>query len=252
MSNDDSMRDKDGYLYEKNQGQYDKKWDFWSQDYARDKAETERQRSDYSWNGTPLYRPHQDTPSSSKPSSSAEGFLYLIIALIVIAMMLFWVIILATPILAPILQITSESALKRGDLPTFRKLKTWADIAGIIAALVVIGIAGLIGIEAFQLFYDSISKTLNVPPHGLLPYIVLIPSIVFGLIVFALSSITGYSPTAIVFLRGKEVKVRATGKTTTAIAIRRLNWIIGLIAIGTLAITFGSVVLLILIVILFV
>ena len=198
-----------------------------------------RPQEDRDWLGRPtqsssgetLYRRSGGGSSSSSSTSGAEALLVLILAVAVLAVGLIGVVIVATPIIAPILLTTAESAKKRGDMVEFKKWENWGTAASVIGLLVVIVIAGAIGITLFGIVVSLAQNTTSSALVGL-AYVL---AVAVGLGATALSLVTGISPTAIVYLRHKEAQLRTAGKTATAVRVRRLNWAIGIVA----AITVG-------------
>ncbi len=237
MSDDnDTLRDNDGYIYEKNlAGQYEKKWDFLGQDYARDRVELEYQTVERTIDGTALYR-RRESPSSGSGSSSSsglEGIISLIGAAILLLLLSLGTAIVVTPILAPILLVKMERAQKRGNLPKAKKWESWGIGAIVFAVPVVFGIALLIGFAMFAAI-GVLSQNTTSP---ILTGLIYLLAIAVGLVASALSFVTGISPTAIVYLRQKEEHLRTSGKSVTAKRIRQLNRAIGIVAAGTVALT---------------
>ncbi|MEA4908424.1 MAG: hypothetical protein VB089_12430 [Anaerolineaceae bacterium] len=235
MSNDnDILRDKDGYIYEKNwAGQYERKWDSWRQDYARDRAELEYQPSEHSWDGTGLYRQRETPSSSSSSTSDGEMALALIAFVVFLAISLIGVVIAATPIIAPILLETIENARKQGNLTKVKKLEPWGVLACLMAVLVVLGIACMIGFRILSVIAEF-AQNNNSSISTMLIYFLAIATC---LVAIALSFTTGISPTAIIYLLHKEAQLQSSGKSIAATRVRRLYRGIGIVAVGTLALT---------------
>ena len=184
--------------------------------------------------------------SYSGSRSNAEDYLIGILIGIALVILFIGIIILATPILAPIFLSSAESARKRRDKSEFDKWNNYAVIASIVATLVVLGIASSIGISAFSTVDNSILHLFKIAPSGLLAWLILFLSTILALAAFILSFITGIAPTAVVYLRQKENHLQKTGKIATAKNIRYTNWAIVLIAIGTVAISFSGFVIFVL------
>ena len=253
MSDDnDTLRDRDGYVYERNwAGQYEKKWDVRRQDYARDKVELEYQPSEHAPDGTPLYRGREITPSSpseippSSPNSDSASCEVIMGAIVFVAFVLIplcgvvikvttifiGVVIAPIPIIAPVLLASIESARKRGNLVKVEKWEPWGVVACLMAVLVVLGIAVVIGLGLFL----RVAGLAQDKTSSILTGFIYLSAFAVGLVAFALSFITGISPTAVVYLRNKEAQLRTSGKAVTATRVRRLNWAIGITAAGTVA-----------------
>lgn len=99
--------------------------------------------------------------------------------------------------------------------------------------LVVIVTALMIGVSLFALTASLVENEAPLALEGL-TYVI---ATAVGLGSAALSLVTGVSPTAIVYLRHKEVRLRALGKTAAASRIRCANWLIGVIAATTVLLT---------------
>lgn len=252
MSNgNDSLIDKDGIVHEKGwDGQYHPKQGLFGPE--RDTSWTGQPNVERDWLGRPqeerdwlgrpvqsrsgdtLYRrPESGGSGSTSSASGAEAILALIAAVAILAIGLIGVVIAATPIIAPILLATTEGARKRGNLAEVKKWESWGVLACLMAVLVVFGIASMIGLGIFSGVAEFAQNTNS----SILTGLIYLLAIAIGLVSFALSFITGISPTAVVYLRNKEAQLRTSGKPVTATRVRRLNWAIGITAVGTVALT---------------
>ena len=259
---DDSLIDEEGIVHERGMGgQYHPKpgvfgpqrdTDWRGQpNVERDLLGRPQEERDWlgrpaqSTGGTTLYR-RSDRGSSDRGSSSSggEAIIYVILAVAVLAIGLISLAIVITPIIAPILLATTESARRRGDSIEVKKWQFWAVAASLMGAMVVFGIAGLLGVSVFTFVMSGLSQAIH-------SSILRIPIFIFttevSFIVFMLSLITGMAPTAVVFLRYKELQLRDLGKAVEATTIRRLNWILGIAVVGTVSMVVGGGILRILI-----
>jgi hypothetical protein len=252
MSNEnDSLVDKDGVVHEKGwDGQYHPKQGLFGSERDTNwtgQANVERDwlgnpKEERDWLGRPtqsaggetLYRRSGSGSGGSSSTSGGEALLYVILAVAMLAVGLIGIAIAATPILAPIFLTTTENARKNGNMAEFKKWQSWGVLASLAAILVVLGIAGMIALG----FFSGIARfAQNTDSSIILDGFIYLLAIAVGLITFVLSFVTGISPTAVVYLRNKEKQLRILGKELTATRIRRLNWAIGIIAIGTVAVT---------------
>lgn len=249
-SENDSLVDKDGVVHEKGwDGQYHPNQGLFGSE--RDTNWTGQANVERDWLGNPkeerdwLGRPTQSAggetlyrrsggSSGSSSTSGGEALLYLILAVAMLAVGLIGIAIAATPILAPIFLTTTENARKNGNMAEFKKWQSWGVVASLMAILVVLGIASMIALG----FFSGIAGfAQNTNSSIILDGFIYLLAIAVGLITFMLSFVTGISPTAVVYLRNKEKELRTLGKEVTATRIKRLNWAIGITAIGTVIIT---------------
>jgi hypothetical protein len=98
-----------------------------------------------------------------------------------------------------------------------------------VAILVVLGIAGIIGLVIFSAVASFAQNTTNQIIAGL----IYVFAVGVALVTTVLLAITGIAPTAIVYLRQKETQLRASGKPTVATRFRQLAWGVGITAGGT-------------------
>jgi len=251
---DDTKLDKDGIVYEKGwDGKYHPKEGFFGVERDVDFFNNPKTQSDFLGNpveetnfwegsvkssdGKNLYRRANKTSSSS--SSSSEGEMFIVVAVLVST--LISIVFIATPIIAPILLATTESARKRNDLAESKKWKGWATLTSILAIFVVLGIAGIIGVIGFLWVYGTLSQPYS---SSIVPTSIFIFATVAAVIAFILSLITGIAPTAIVFLQNKEAQLLELGKATNAATTRKLNWAIGIVAVGTVIMAIGGIIIL--------
>jgi hypothetical protein len=81
---DEFLNDEHGQVYERSwNGNYEQKWDFWSQQPVKESGQRERSPKDYLDDGTPLFRGNVDKGVIS--NSGADGFLELVVSLLVLA-----------------------------------------------------------------------------------------------------------------------------------------------------------------------
>lgn len=81
---DEFLYDEHGQVYERSwNGNYEQKWDFWSQQPVRESCQRDRNPSDHLDDGTPLYRGY--TTSNEISSSGSDGLLELLVSLLVMA-----------------------------------------------------------------------------------------------------------------------------------------------------------------------
>lgn len=245
---DDKMTDKDGVVYEKGwDGKYHPKEGFFGVEQDVDFFGNAKTQTDFLGNpveetnfwegsvkssdGKQLYRP----ASSTAGTTSGENALAAILGIVVIAMGLMVAGFLITPILAPILLGFMQSARKKGDWATVKNLEIFSVIASIIAILVVLGIAGAIGV-ALASGIVQLAQANNYMSG----FIYLLAGIV-GLIVFGLSFVTGISPTAILYLNSKEMQLIAASNIAKASQVKQINSVIRVVAISTVVLVFISV-----------
>lgn len=208
MSEDDgTLRDRDGNMYEKKfGGYYDKKWDVWSQDYSKDHSEIENQPVDHYSDGTPLFRPLK-TVTRSSGSGSASGLeliLGLILVVVILASGFIVLAILVSPIIAPMLLMNVECERRRGNLVEAKKWEPWGVISSLLAVMIVMGIACIIGL----IFFSAVAgfgQNANTS-FAIINLFIYILAFFMGFVAFFLMFITGISPTAIVYLRNREKK----------------------------------------------
>jgi hypothetical protein len=235
MSNSDTRRDKDGYVYERNlDGSYDKKWDYWKQDYERDNAELEYQPDGTDRNGTPIYRMHEASSSHSMSGSSpgsGESILGPCLVTIGIVMAVVTQVIILMPVISPILLVISENARKSGDLRQMNKLKPWSILATLLATLVVFSYAIIMSI-AVSMGFATLTRYVDSP---LIIFPMCLLAVMLGVIVFVLLFVTGMSATTIVYLLQEETRQRISGNTEFVKKIRLVRWGIGITAFTTIA-----------------
>lgn len=243
----DTLIDKDGVVHEKGwDGQYrpkqglfgpekDVKWT------GQPKVENDwlgRPQEDRNWlgkstqsnSGETLYRRSESSSSNSSSTTGGEGLLILVLVVAVLSIGLIGVVIVATPIIAPILLASAESARKRGDIVEFKKWDDWGKAASVIGVLVALLIAVTIGIASFRIIlllpqYTRVSVIVDITP---------VLAIICGFLAMAMSSVIGISPTAIVYLHNREALLRASGNVAKAVRVRKLNWVINIAAFLTL------------------
>ena len=233
MSGDGTLRDKDGYVYrERWPGHPEPVWDTSAQAQKRDRVDLEAHPASRLPNGTPLYRPLEPTPTSRAPSSTAdiEGCVAIALFLALFAVGLVGVVILATPLIAPVLMAETESARNRRDMEMVRARQPWAVAAAITAIPVVLLVAGAMAYALFSLFLGFANSETPSLTRALLHLVALGSASV----AFLLLSVTGLAPTTIVFLNHKESGFRQSGKRVHATLLRRLKWTIGLLAAATI------------------
>ncbi|MDI6694317.1 MAG: hypothetical protein QME21_04665 [Anaerolineales bacterium] len=239
MAADDTLRDQDGVVYEKrSHGFYEPKWEFLRQDYVRDRAPVERKPAAYTEDGKPLYRPivdeSVDTPKGTAipTSSGGEYILYLVLFVIFIAAALFAVAILLTPIIAPILLLNMYKAKERQDLLLAKKYEVWVIVAMAFSILVVFVFAIQNAAQVFLFiasFADSMASQIA---KAVLQLIAIGTAIVSVIFLFNM----GISPSTLIYLHNKQKIYRNTGNAVAEQRLRLFKWLIGIIAIGTLAI----------------
>jgi len=257
-NNDDTLIDKDGIVYKKgSDGQYRPQSGFWGPE--RDTTWTGQPKVKYDWLGNPqeiydwlgnpiqsydgeiLYRRSEDSNGSSRggSSSSSDGWPILLFfaayAYVIIVAVVFACVALAlaaTPIIAPILLAIADSARKRGDVKKFKKWEELGIIASVLGVLVVIVIAMIIGC----VLMDKVLLLIQNTTSSVLIVLIYMLAATVGFVSMTLLLITGISPTAIVYLRQKELQLRSIGNAETAIRVRLLYWTVGIVA----AITTGS------------
>jgi hypothetical protein len=247
----DQMRDSDGYVYEKNwAGQWVEKPELFT-GQARDtsglkESEPARDwlgRQETTWDGKPLYRSREESISSSGSgsASSLEALGTLLLALVFIAVLLSGVVIIATPILAPILLSSAARAERSGNIAEAQKRRRQGEAASVVAVLVVFGIAGIIGLLIFLVIASFAQNTTN----QIVAELIYILAAGVALLATVLSAITGIAPTAVVCLRHKETQLRALGKSKVATRVRKLAWAFAITASGTVGLTalgFGALI----------
>ncbi len=175
--------------------------------------------------GETLYRRAGDSGGSTG-ASGAGAVLTLIVMVAVLITGLIGIVLVATPIIAPVLLAITESAGKRNDLAAVKKWQPWATISSIVALLVVLGIAGLMALAPLYgvVALAQNSDLANVSARAF------VLATAAGLVIFPLAFVTGISPTAVVYLRGKEAEAQASGRLATATRLRRLKRAIGITA----------------------
>jgi hypothetical protein len=242
--------DTDGNIYEKNQaGQYEKKWDMLSQDYAKGHTEREYQPSEYAWDGTPLYRRRDISSNSPGSALSLDGIIGLfvmglafwaiaIVAVLamgaaVLAVGVMGVAVLGAPVIAAIPWVKARNGLGRGNLEKAREWEAWGALASLIAGLVVLIIAAIIGIGVF-IGVATFSKTTTL---SIVVGLIYLSAVGTGWITFLLLFITGLSPTAILYLRYKESQLLTSSNIAAAMITRRLRQAIGAIGACTVGIS---------------
>jgi len=140
LMSDEFLYDEHGHVCEKNwSGHNEQRWDFWSQQPVRESCQRERNPSDYSDEGKPLFR--GSAGSSVVSSSSSDGLLELLLSLFVMAL-----IALAIPIIRLIFEkivaLFFQYFLKRvHNLISYCKLGCFA-----FRQLLVAGLLGLLSI----------------------------------------------------------------------------------------------------------
>jgi len=242
---DDNMIDDDGNVYEKGWGgeyrpkqglfgnEQDKDW-LGKPNISRDFLGRPEEEKDFwgnsttSSDGNKLYR-RQNTSNNDNSSSSSGGGLEIIFVILALAVALFGVTIAATPIIAPILLSTVEKERKKGNMAYVAKWESWGAIAGIVAILVVLSLAGAIG---FTIASSIVGLTQNSTSSILTSFLYVIATIC-GLISFVLAFITGISPTALIYLKNKEEHSLLKGDVTTAIRTKKIHSTIKMAAIST-------------------
>ena len=241
MSNNGTLRDKDGYVYEKKGNNwYERKWDFFRQDYLRDNARLKNQPTFTTPDKVDLFEIQENTSEGTSSSSSISGvaFLVLLFLILTLVITLTRVIAALAPIVAPIVLTYTESMKKRGDIAKFNKMKSISAILSILALLVAGYFSARLGIGLFTYIVYQINNA-NLFVTVLIYLLAIILSPACSNLIF----ITGVSPTAIVYLRFKEAEYRKVENIILADRIRRLYLVIGGIAVTTISIViFGSIV----------
>lgn len=164
--------------------------------------------------------------AAASSASSTAGLLSLVLAAAALGLALTGVVIVTTPIIAPFLLAKAERARARDDLGQLKKWRNWATATSILGLLVVIVIAAATGISVSALAV-SLIEGQDLPASESLTYLI---AALLGLGSAALSSITGMSPTAMVYLHHKAARFRASGKPAAAARTRLLSWAMGIIA----------------------
>lgn len=221
------LRDKDGYVYDKQwHGGYEKQWSVWNQDHVRDDAERDWKPSKHTDDGTALYRQRESSGGSSSSSSGAGDAASGFIALLMLALVLSGIALAFTPVAAPLILIMAESDRKRGNMPMFNKWQKWGRAATFCAFLVVLILSLALGFGAslpLLTFAEHVSNTTTVVLIQLL-------ALIAGIVVLILSFTTGIAPTAVVYFKYEEAHFIRIGELSKAGNIKRLYMTIAITA----------------------
>ncbi len=167
--------------------------------------------------------------SRDDSSGSGGGGLEIFFAIVAIAVALIGIAVIAAPIIAPILLNTVENARKKGDSTYVKKWESWSSIASLTALLVVLVAAGAIGFEiATSILGLTASSTSSI-----LSQLIYIVAIIAGIISFTLLFITGISPTALIYLKNKEMSLLSTGETAKTFRLQKYSSVIKTTVIST-------------------
>jgi len=172
-----------------------------------------------------------DPYAKAKAEGALMGTILGIVLIIIFVGMTFFI----TPITAPIYLFSTERARKRGNINAFNEWSYRSKLASGGAVIIVLSIASFMGFNAFSIFFNSVSNALKISPSELSAWFIRIPAIIVALTAFTLLFITGMSPTAMIFLGNRATRLREVGKIGSANTMRQFNWLIGIIAIGTVA-----------------